>query len=108
MKAIEVPRIQIEEKIIKVPKITQPVIDTVVQNQVQVIEVEKPKMVTRTVQRKKPVIQEHITHVPKIVKQQVPVQKVVQKHVEVPQIQYVDEVVDVPITKRKEVPTLQV
>ncbi len=61
-----VPKIQIEEKIIKVPKVMQTVVDTLVQHQVQTIEVEKPKIVTRTVQRKNTVIQEHITHVPKV------------------------------------------
>merc|ERR1719223_2007955 len=59
-KTIEVPRIQIEERIIKVPKVTQTVIDTTVQNQVQTIEVVKPKIVQKIVQRKKPIIQEQI------------------------------------------------
>jgi len=59
-KTIEVPKIQVEEKIIKVPKVMQNVVDTVVQNQVQPIEVVKPKIVQKIVQRKKPIIQENV------------------------------------------------
>jgi hypothetical protein len=38
---------------------------------------EKPKIIQKTVQRKKPIIQEHITEVTKVVEEVVPVQKVV-------------------------------
>merc|ERR1712032_294706 len=58
-KVIEVPKIQVQERIVKVPKVQQIITDTVVQNQVQTIEMEKPKIIQKTVQRKKPIIQEH-------------------------------------------------
>merc|ERR1719473_689461 len=94
-KIIEVPKIQITEKIIKVPKITQQVMHTITQNQIQTIEVEKPKIIQKTVQRKKPIIQERIIQVPKIMEEIVTVQKVVQRPVDVPQVQIVEEIVDV-------------
>lgn len=62
----------------KVPKVTQNVVHTVVQKQVQPVEVVKPTVIRKTVQRKKPIIQENIKQVPKVVQQAVPVQKVVQ------------------------------
>ena len=105
-KTIEVPKIQIEERTIKVPKVLHTTVDTVVQNQVETIEVVKPTVVGapsglsskrlevhKVVQRKKPVIQEQVQHVPKaggkqfgllsseVMVQQVPVQKVVEKQV---------------------------
>merc|ERR1712050_289979 len=117
-KTIEVPKIQVEEKIIKVPKITQQVIDTLVQHQVQTVEVEKPRIIQKTVQRKKPILQENITQVPKIMEQivpvevivpetvtkerQVPMLQTVQKTVEVPEVVFVDRVVDVPVTKQRQ------
>merc|ERR1712188_55332 len=100
MGIIEVPKIQITEKIIKVPKITQQVMHTLTQNQVQTIEVEKPKIIQKTVQRKKPIIQERIVQVPKIIEEIVPVDKIVQRPVEVPQVQVVEEIVDVPVVKQ--------
>ncbi len=45
--------------------------------------------------------------VPKIVKKQVTVQRVVEVPREVPQIQYVDEIVDVPVRKERRVPMIQ-
>ena len=77
-KTIEVPKIQNEERTIKVPKVLHTTVDTVVQNQVETIEVVKPTVVGapsglsskrlevhKVVQRKKPVIQEQVQHVPK-------------------------------------------
>jgi len=62
-KAVEVSRIQIDEKIIKVPKVLQTLVDTLVQNQIQTMEVVKPTIIHKIVQRKKPIIQEHISQV---------------------------------------------
>jgi len=45
-----------------------------------------------------PIGQGHITQVPKIIKQQV--HKVVQKAIEEPPIQHVDEIVDLPAQKQ--------
>merc|ERR1711881_625512 len=115
----------IQERIVKVPKVEQIVTDTVVQNQVQTIEMEKPKIIQKTVQRKKPIIQEHITPVTKHVdvpqvqyvdkvvpvpvqkQRQVPMIQTVQKTVQVPQVQYIDKIVDVPVVKQRQVPMIQ-
>merc|ERR1712187_43488 len=48
---VEVPKILIEEKTIKVPKVHNTTIHTCVQNQVQTIEVEKPKIITKIIQK---------------------------------------------------------
>merc|ERR1712151_98475 len=56
-KTIEVPKVVIEEKTIKVPKVHNTVVHTNVQNQVQTIEVEKPRIIQKVVHRKKPIIQ---------------------------------------------------
>merc|ERR1712227_1013926 len=101
---VEVPKIVVEEKTIKVPKVHNTTVHTCVQNQVQTIEVEKPKIIHKIVQRKKPVFQDHITHVPKVVQQTVEVQQVTQ---EVPQVQYIDEVMQVPVQKQRQVPMIQ-
>ncbi len=49
-----------EQKTIKVPKVRQIVADTLGQNQVQTIEVEKPKIAQQTVQRQKSLLQDSI------------------------------------------------
>ena len=106
-KVIEEPKIQIQERIVKVPKVEQIVTHTVVQNQVQTTEMEKPKIIQKTVQLKKPIIQEHITEVTKVVEEVVPVTKVVHVPVEVPLVQYIDRFVDVPIVMQRHVPLVQ-
>jgi hypothetical protein len=106
-RAVEVPKIQIEEKTIYVPKVNNTVVNTVVQHQIQKIEVVKPTIVHKVVQRKKPIIQEHIQEVPKVMVQHVPVQRVVEELVKVPRIQYVDEVVHVPVQELRHVPMIQ-
>merc|ERR1712050_552333 len=82
-------------------------VDIVTTQETEYIKVEKPKIIQKTVQRKRPIIQESITQVPKIVEQIVPVEVVVPETVEVPQVQFVDVVVDVPVTKQRQVPMLQ-
>ena len=84
---IEVSKIQLQEKIVKVAKVTQKVVDRVVQNQTQTIEVVKPRIVQKTIQRKKPLIQEQIQQVTRIVEEVQTVLRKVQRTVEVPQIQ---------------------
>merc|ERR1712007_306556 len=71
------------------------------------IEVEQKKVVKKTVRRKKPIRQEHITQVPRVVEEIVPVPKIVQKSVDVPQVNYIDEFIDVPVTRNRHVPVLQ-
>ena len=57
----------------EVLRITLKVMGQVVQKQVQTIEVENPLTIQKTVQRKKPIIQEQVTQVQKIVEEVVPV-----------------------------------
>ena len=78
-KSVQVPMIQVEEKTVRVPKVLNTVVDTVVQHQIENIHVMKPTVVHKVVQRRKPIIQERIQHVPKIMVQQVPVQKIVER-----------------------------
>ena len=58
---------------------------------------ETPRIIKKSVQRKKPIIQAKITQVQKVKYQDAPLVRKVQKTVEVPQIQYVDKVVDMPV-----------
>merc|ERR1719498_1575908 len=105
---------------VKVPKVQNTVVHSTTQHTIQTIEVEKPKIIHKIVNRKKPVIQQHVTHIPQEVPQvqfidkvvdipvqkqrQVPMIQKVQKTVEVPQIQYIDKIVDVPVQKQRQVP----
>merc|ERR1719311_2042768 len=52
-KTIEVPKIHVEEKTVKVPKIHNTIVHTTVENQILTIEIEKPKIVKKVVQRKR-------------------------------------------------------
>ena len=54
-----------QEKIIKVPKITKMQQNTVVQDMVQPVELEKPKIIKKTIQRKQPVIKTQVKVVTK-------------------------------------------
>merc|ERR1719498_1820348 len=73
---------------VKVPKVQNTVVHSATQHTIQTIEVEKPKIIHKIVNRKRPVIQHHITHIPQ----------------EVPQVQYIDKVVDVSVQKQRQVP----
>ena len=66
---IEVPSVQLQERIVKVPKIQKSIVDTVVQNQVRTVEVERPTVVRKTVQHMRPIIQERITQVTRVVEE---------------------------------------
>ena len=69
---------------------------THVQHVVNTIEVEKPKIIKETVQRKKPIIQEKINQVT--------------KHVEVPEVppsQFTDKVMYKPVVAQRQIPQLQ-
>merc|ERR1712176_1613012 len=118
------PKIEIQEKIIKIPRITNTVVHTCVENQVQTVEMEKPKIIQKTVQRRKPIVQDHVTQVPKVMTQtitvpkvqqipvvkqrQVPMVQKVERTVEVPQIEYVDNHVHIPVHKHRHVPMVSV
>ena len=91
---IETPAILLEVKIIEAPVIrtqekTQQLVNTHVQHVVNTVEVEKPKLIMETVQRKKPTIQEKINQVT--------------KHIEVPQVQFLDTADDVPVVAQRQV-----
>ena len=106
-KIVELPVIQTEEK-------TQQGVNTLAQHVVDTIEVERPKIIDETVQ--KPIIQEKVNPVTKHVKvplsqftgkaMDIPVvaprqilsmTQTAQKTTEIPQLQFPDQVVDVPL-----------
>ena len=87
-----IPAIPLAEKIVELPveqteEKTQRDVNTHVQHVVNAVEVERPKTIELTVQRKKPIIQEKIDQVT--------------KHVEIPQ--FTDKVVDVPVVAQKQI-----
>ena len=82
VKIVEVLVIRTQEK-------TQQVVTTHVQHIVNTVEVEKPKIIKETVQRKKPIIQEKINQVT--------------KHIEVPQVQFLDKAGDIPVVVQRQV-----
>ena len=79
---IEVPVIWTQEK-------TQQLVNTHVQHVVNTVEVEEPKLIMETVQRKKPIVQEKINQVT--------------KHIEVPQVQFFDKADDMPVVVQRQV-----
>ena len=76
------PAISLAGKIVEMPVTwkTQHVANTHVQHVVDTVEVEKPKIIELTVQRKKPIIQEKINQVT--------------KHIKIPQVQFLDKADD--------------
>ena len=89
-----IPAFPLAEMIVKVPVIqtperTQQVVNTSVQHVVNAVEVEKSEIIEETGQ--KPIIQEKIDQVT--------------KHVEIPELQFTDKVVDVPVVARKQIST---
>ena len=127
---IETPDISLDVKIIEVPVIrtqeTQQLVNTHVQHVVNTVEVEKPKLIKETVQRKKPIIQETINQLTKhidvpqvqfldkaddmsvVVQRQISMVQTVQTRKEMPQLQYGDEVIDVPVVSVVQVPRVWV
>ena len=83
---VEVPVIQMEEK-------TQQGVNTHVQHVVDTVEVEKPKIIELTVQRKKLIIQEKIN------------QRT--KPIEFPQAQFLDKAGNMPVVVQRQVSTAQ-
>ena len=89
----ETPTTSLAEMIVEVPVIqtperTQQVVNTSVQHIVDTVEVEKPKIIDETVQ--KPTIQEKINQVT--------------KHVEVPLVQFLDKVEEIPVVAQRQIP----
>ena len=94
---IEIPAVSLAEMIVEVPVVqTQQGVTTHVQHVVNTIEVEKPRIIKETAQRKKPIIQEKINQVT--------------KHVEVPEVplsQFTDKVIDKPVVAQRQIPMVQ-
>ena len=116
---VEMPVIRTKEK-------TQHVVNTHVQHVVNTVEVERPKLIKETQQRKKPIINEKINQVTKHIKipqvqflnkvddmlvdvqQQIrPMTQTVQKTTEIPQLQFPDQMVDVPVVVQRQVPSIE-
>merc|ERR1719399_1991841 len=116
--------IEIEEKTVRVPKIHTTTNHRTHQHQIQTIEVEKPKIIHKTIQRKRPIVHDNLVHVPQEVHQvsivdeivdvpvvqqvHVPMVQKVQRHVEVPQVEFVDNHVHIPVHKHRHVPMVTV
>ena len=79
----------IEKLVIRTQEKTRQLVNTHVQHVVNTVEVEKPKLIKETVQRKKPIIQEKINQMA--------------KHVEVPQVQFLDKADDMPVVVQRQV-----
>ena len=96
-----------------------------VQHVANAVEVEKPKIIELTVQRKKFIIQEKINRgtkpiefpqaqfldkagdIPVVVQRQVSTAQTVQKAMEVPPLQSVNRVVDIPVVAQRQISTVQ-
>ena len=72
---------------------TQQVVNKHVQHVVNTVEVEMPKIIKETVQRKRPIIQEKIDRVT--------------KHIKIPQVQFSTKVDDMPVAAQRHAPTAQ-
>ena len=88
-----IPAIPLAEKIVELPVIqteenTQQGVNTLAQHVVDTIEVERPKIIDETVQ--KSTIQEKINQVT--------------KHVEVPLVQFLDKVEEIPVVAQRQIP----
>ena len=100
---------------------TQQVANTHVQHVVNTVELEMPKIIKETVQRKRPIIQEKIDRVTKHIKipqvqfrtkvddmpvaaqRQAPTAQIVQKAMEVPQLQFTDKGNDIPVEAQRQI-----
>merc|ERR1711957_389310 len=68
----------------------------------------KPKIIQKSAQPKKPIVQDRILQDPKIIEEIVTAQQVVHRPMDVTQIQVVEEIVDVLEVKQVGVPAIQV
>ena len=124
---IEAPAISLDEQIVEVPVIqtpekTEQLVNTHVQHVVDTVEVEKPKIIELTVQRKEPIIQEKMNQVtkpmdfpqaqflnkagdmPVVVQRQVSTAQKMQKAMEVPPLQFTDKVMNIPVVAQRQIP----
>ena len=111
----------VEVPVARTPEKAQQVANTLVQHDVDTVEVEKPKITELTVQRKKPIIQEKINQVtrhikipqvqfltkvddmPVVVQRQVSTAQTVQKAMEVPPLQFTDKVMNIPVVAQRQI-----
>ena len=87
---------RIQQRAVETVVQTQQGVTTHVQHVVNTIEVEKPKIIKETAQRKKPITQEKINQAT--------------KHVEVPEVplsQFTDKVIDKPVVAQRQIPMVQ-
>ena len=80
----------IEVPVIQTPERTQQVVNTNVQHIVDIVEVERPEIIKQTGQ--KPITQEKINQVT--------------KHVEVPLVQFLDKVDEIPVVAQRQIPIM--
>ena len=100
----ETPDVSLAEKVVERPVTqTQQAVNTHVQHVANAVEVEKPKIIELTVQRKKYNIQEKINQVTRHV--EIPVLQIVEKTVETPEIllQFTEVVVDTPVVAQRQI-----
>ena len=95
---IEIPAISLAVKIVEVPGVqtqgkTQQVVNMHVQDIVNAVEAEMPKIIKETLQRKRPIINEKIHQVT--------------KHIEIPELQFSDKVDDMPVVVRRQASMVQ-
>ena len=122
-----IPATSLAEMIVVVPVIhmqetTQQGVNTHAQHVVNAFEVEKPKIIELTVQRKKFINQEKINQetkpvefpqaqfsdkaddMPVVVQRQVSTAQTVQKAMEVPPLQFTDKVMNIPVVAQRQIP----
>ena len=127
---IEPSAISLAERVVEAPDTrtqdeTQHVVNTHVQHVINTVEVERPKLIKETQQRRKPIVNEKINQVTKHIKipqvqfpnkvdempvcvqRQIPMVQAVQKITEIPQLQFPDQVVDVPVMVQRQVPSIE-
>ena len=91
---IEIPAVSLAGKVVEMPatRKTQQVANTLVQHDVNTVEVERPQIIKQTWQ--KPLIQKKINQVT--------------KHVEVPLVQFLNKVDEIPVVAQRQVSQMQV
>ena len=108
----DTPDVSLAEKVVEMAVIqTQQAVNTHVQHVANAVDVEKPEIIKLTVQRKKFIIQEKINRgtkpisqftdkvadIPVVAQRQISTVQTVQTNIEIPQLQYFNEAVDVRV-----------
>ena len=99
----------VEVPVIQTPERTQQVVNTSVQHIVDTVEVQKPTIQEKINQVTKHIKIPHVSDIPVVAPRQIlPMTQTVQKTTEIPQLQFPDQVVDVPLAFVVLVPQMQV